>query len=125
MDSRVTHFEIPYDDAARAKAFYQQAFGWQIVDMPEFDYTMVSTGPAGQDGMPAEIGFISGGMTRRGESVKHPVITVDVADIESAIAAVTHAGGSVVTPKQQVGDMGFVAYFADTENNVMGLWQSA
>lgn len=125
MDSRVTHFEIPYDDAARAKSFYQKAFGWHILDMPEFDYTSVSTGPAGPDGMPAEAGFIGGGMTQRSDSVKHPVITIDVADIDAAIAAVTEAGGSVVAPTQQVGDMGFVAYFADTENNIMGLWQSA
>ncbi len=25
---RVVHFEIPYDDADRAKKFYQGIFGW-------------------------------------------------------------------------------------------------
>lgn len=125
MDSRVTHFEIPYDDAARAKSFYQKAFGWQIVDMPEYGYTMVSTGPADPSGMPAEPGFIGGGMSPRSDSVKHPMITVDVTDIDAAIDSVTTAGGSIVAAKQQVGDMGFVAYVADTESNIMGLWQSA
>jgi predicted enzyme related to lactoylglutathione lyase len=46
----VTHFEIPYDDGDRAKAFYRQAFGWQIVDMPEYEYTAVSTGHRGSAG---------------------------------------------------------------------------
>lgn len=125
MHSRVTHFEIPYDDGDRAKAFYRDAFGWQIVDMPEFEYTSVATGPAGEDGMPSEAGFIGGGMSRRSEAVAHPVITVDVHDIDAALASIADAGGSVVVPKQQVGEMGFVAYFRDTEGNTMGLWQSA
>jgi len=125
MDGRVTHFEIPYDDGERAKAFYQQAFGWQTVDMPEYDYTAVSTGPTGSDGMPSEAGFIGGGMTPRSDAVAQPVITLDVSDMDAALTAVTGAGGSVVVPKQGVGDMGFVAYFEDTEGNVMGLWQSA
>jgi predicted enzyme related to lactoylglutathione lyase len=121
----VTHFEIPYDDGERAKDFYERAFGWQVVDMPEYEYTAVSTGPADANGMPSEVGFIGGGMSRRSDAVRHPVITLDVADIDAALAAVTDAGGSVVVPKQQVGDMGFVAYFADTEGNTMGMWQSA
>lgn len=121
----MTHFEIPYDDGDRAKAFYRQAFGWQIVDMPAYEYTAVSTGPTDDDGMPSEVGFIGGGMTRRSEAVSHPVITLDVADIDAALAAVTNAGGSVVVSKQQVGDMGFIAYFADTEGNTIGMWQSA
>ncbi len=125
MDSRVTHFEIPYDDGGRAKAFYRDAFGWQIVDMPEFGYTSVATGPAGEDGMPSEPGFIGGGMSRRNEAVAHPVITVDVPDIDAALASIADAGGSVVVPRQQVGEMGFVAYFRDTEGNTLGLWQSA
>ena len=28
MSGRVVHFEIPFDDGDRARAFYQEAFGW-------------------------------------------------------------------------------------------------
>jgi predicted enzyme related to lactoylglutathione lyase len=31
----------------------------------------------------------------------------------------------VLSPRQPVGDMGFAAYFRDTEGNVVGLWQTA
>jgi predicted enzyme related to lactoylglutathione lyase len=28
-------------------------------------------------------------------------------------------------PKQTVGEMGFSAYFSDSEGNIVGLWESA
>ena len=43
---------------------------------------------------------------------------------ESIIAIEKH-GGSAVGEKMQVGDMGFAAYFNDSEGNLMGLWQNA
>jgi uncharacterized protein len=41
------------------------------------------------------------------------------------LKVVEQHGGSTATPKMPVGDMGFAAYFNDSEGNVMGLWQSA
>ena len=40
--ARVVHFEIPYDDGDRARAFYDKAFGWQLMTMPEMGYTLVN-----------------------------------------------------------------------------------
>jgi predicted enzyme related to lactoylglutathione lyase len=34
-------------------------------------------------------------------------------------------GGKTVRKKEPVADMGFTAYFKDTEGNIVGLWQSA
>jgi predicted enzyme related to lactoylglutathione lyase len=34
-------------------------------------------------------------------------------------------GGKMVRKKEPVADMGFTAYFKDTEGNIVGLWQSA
>jgi len=34
-------------------------------------------------------------------------------------------GGKVIRPKMAVGDMGFAAYFKDSEGNVIGLWENA
>jgi hypothetical protein len=34
-------------------------------------------------------------------------------------------GGTVVTPRTEIPDMGAFAYFKDTEGNVMGLFESA
>lgn len=37
----VVHFEIPVDDAVRAKKFYPSIFGWELGEMPGMDYTDV------------------------------------------------------------------------------------
>ena len=41
MTGKVVHFELPADDVERARAFYTDAFGWQLDDMPELDYIWV------------------------------------------------------------------------------------
>ena len=125
MSARVVHFEVPFDDADRARNFYRDVFDWQIQPMPEMDYTIVATGPLSDQGMPSEPGYIGGGMFQRQEPVTTPVITLEVDDIDAAVVAIEKHGGSAVGEKQQVGDMGFAAYFKDTEGNLMGLWQTA
>jgi len=124
MGGRVVHFEIPFDDGDRAREFYQKAFGWNITHLPEMGYTLVSTGPTDEQGPPSEPGFINGGMMQRSGTAKVPVITVDVEDIDAALAKVEELGGKTVQPKQEVGQMGFSAYFNDPEGNLTGLWQN-
>jgi predicted enzyme related to lactoylglutathione lyase len=125
MSGRVVHFEIPFDDGDRARGFYADVFGWNLMEMPEMSYTMVATGPTDPQGPPSEPGFINGGMMQRGDPVGSPVITVDVDDIDAALAKIEKLGGSAVGSKQPVGDMGFAAYFKDPEGNLLGLWQNA
>lgn len=126
MSGRVVHFEVPFDDGDRARGFYAEAFGWKLQELPEMNYTMVSSGPVSDEGMPSEPGYIGGGMfNRAGAPANTPVITIDVDSIDEALEKVEKLGGSTVTGKQAVGDMGFAAYFKDTEGNVMGLWESA
>jgi predicted enzyme related to lactoylglutathione lyase len=57
--------------------------------------------------------------------VARPVITIAVDEIDVTLERVRSSGGSTIGEKLQVGDMGFAAYFRDSEGNVMGLWQSA
>jgi Predicted enzyme related to lactoylglutathione lyase len=125
MSGRVVHFEIPFDDGDRARAFYAKAFGWNITYVPDMDYTLVSTGPTSQEQGPTEPGYIGGGMLQRSELSQWPVITVDVDDIDATLAKVEQLGGKVVRPKAEVGQMGFSAYFNDPEGNLTGLWQNA
>jgi predicted enzyme related to lactoylglutathione lyase len=124
MAGRVVHFEIPYDDGDRARAFYEKAFGWQLMTMPEMGYTMATSGPSGDQG-PTEAGFINGGMMKREEPFTAPNIVIDVDNIEDALRAVNDAGGTTVAERQAVGDMGFAAYFRDSEGNLLGVWETA
>ena len=124
MSARVVHFEIPYDDQERAQSFYSHVFGWELMPVPEMSYTLVTTGPTGDQG-PGEAGFINGGMREREGQFTAPNIVLDVDNIEDALKAVGEAGGSTVQGRQPVGDMGFAAYFKDSEGTIVGLWETA
>ena len=125
MSGKVVHFEIPFDDGDRAGTFYEAAFGWTIMPMPDMGYTIVTTGPSDPETGPTEPGFINGGMFQREDGSRAQNIVIDVPDIEAALKAVGEAGGSTVTERMAVGEMGFAAYFRDSEGNVVGLWQTA
>lgn len=125
MAGGVVHFEIPVDDEERAGKFYSSAFGWDVSPMPEMSYTIIKTTPTDERGMPSVPGAINGGMFRREGTVNSPVVTVDVDDIDAALEKIEALGGSTVTPREEVGGMGWAAYFRDTEGNVVGLWQNA
>jgi predicted enzyme related to lactoylglutathione lyase len=125
MSARVVHFEVPFDDADRARGFYSDVFDWKIQSMPEMQYNIVTTGPVSDEGMPSEPGYIGGGMMQRQAPVSSPVITLQVDDIDATLVAVEKHGGTRLGDKMQIGEMGFAAYFNDSEGNLMGLWQNA
>ena len=121
---KVVHFEIPADDVKRAQKFYSAAFGWHINEIPNMNYTIVSTVEIDEHQMPKERGAINGGLMQRQAPIKSPVITVSVTDIDKALKKVVEHGGHVVKDKYQVGDIGYSAYVKDTEGNIIGLWQN-
>jgi predicted enzyme related to lactoylglutathione lyase len=124
MSGRVVHFEVPYDDADRARSFYADVFGWKIQPMPEMQYDFVTTGPVDDQGMPTEPAYIGGGMTQRGDAVPVPLLTIAVDDMNEALEKVRANGGSALGEPIPVGEMGIAAYVADCEGNRIGLWQS-
>ncbi len=125
MTGEVGHFEIPADKPDRARKFYEAAFGWKMNVMEGMDYTMVSTGPVNEQGMPKEPGFIGGGIGPRGKNLQHPVVTIIVDEINDAVKKIEKNGGKITQTKTPVGDgtMGWMAYFKDSEGNTIGLYQ--
>jgi len=84
--ARANYIELPASDIAAAKAFYTQAFGWELTGFgPTYACTMTGDVDIGLQGDPAEA-------TR----APLPVIAVD--DLEAALAAVTAAGARIVRP---------------------------
>jgi predicted enzyme related to lactoylglutathione lyase len=125
MSGKVVHFEIPADDAERASAFYRSAFDWNITAEPDMEYWALRTTETGDDGMPSEPGAINGGLFIREPSLRTPIVTVDVDSIDDTLVRIEELGGSTVQPKSAVADMGFAAYFTDSEGNIIGLWENA
>lgn len=122
--NKVTHFEIPAEDPKRAKTFYERTFNWRIHEYPGMEYWSVGTTPVDDKQQPTELGGINGGLAKKSDALKHPVFTIDVPDIDRALTHVEKNGGRVVQKKQTIPNMGFTAYFKDSEGNVVGLWQS-
>jgi predicted enzyme related to lactoylglutathione lyase len=124
MANRVIHFEIQADDAARAKGFYEKTFDWKIEQMMTkeqggMDYWGLTTG---EDGTPG----INGGMYLRSdanESLHTYDCTIEVADIDAAVAAVKANGGTITKEKGEIPGVGWFAGALDTEGNKLGIMQ--
>ena len=124
--NKVVHFEIPAEDLDRANEFYKRIFGWQIKDvsMNGMTYFIATTVSTDSKNMPMEAGAINGGLMKRSKDVRSPVFAIDVDSIDEYTKKIKSAGGEVVMPKMQVGDMGYYAYVKDTEGNVFGIWET-
>src|SRR6478752_3017326 len=97
--NRVVHFEIHADRPERAAEFYTALFGWQVAKWEgPVEYWMVSTGPEGSPG-------INGGIVGRRapltdqEGVMAFVCTVDVENLDDAVASALRLGGVEALPK--------------------------
>ncbi|MBN1531860.1 MAG: VOC family protein [Spirochaetes bacterium] len=117
---RVVHFEIPFDDKARAMRFYSEIFGWRLADIPEADYTLAYAAKTDENHMVQEKGAINGGLFQRSDAAKGPMLVIGVASIDATIERVIAAGGAVVTPKRPIPN-GSYARVSDCEGNVIGL----
>ena len=88
------------------------------------DYVMASTVAVDEKFMPKEPGAINGGMMQRPKDAPNPVLYVGVASIDASLEKVKAAGGKVVTPNTPIPGMGAYARIADSEGNVVGLYES-
>lgn len=122
MANRIVHFDVYADDVERAIAFYQRVFGWTFQQVPGMDYWLITTG--------AEEPGIDGGLSVRETPTQGTIpqfgftCTVDVQDVQAALAAAVAAGGSAVHQPGSVPGVGYLAYVRDTEGNHLGLLQS-
>ena len=123
MPNTIVHFEIPADDVARARVFYEKVFGWKIKQLPMPpggpEYYGVTTRKEGEAG-------INGGLMRRNMPGQPFANYVSVKSIDDFLGAIQANGGSLVMAKQEIAPgMGSFAMFRDTEGNMMGLYQPA
>ena len=124
---KVVHFEIPADDLKRADDFYKTVFGWdiQVMPMEGGEYHMVTTVPTDENQMPKEAGAINGGLYQREKPEQRPIFYIDVPNIDEHLKKIEEKGGKVVLPKAPIPGMGAYAQIADTEGNVIGLFENA
>lgn len=120
----VVHFEMPYDDAKRMSAFYQQAFGWQARALGaamgnDVVVTTAESTPAG----PIRPGSINGGFFERkaGWPDQHRSVVIAVHAAAAAMEKVRQAGGEVLGEPMDIPGVGRYVSFRDTEGNRVSL----
>jgi hypothetical protein len=110
--SRLTYFEVPAEDATRAKEFYSSLFDWKIKPTDgQFEYHMLEEGidPPGAV-YPAQ----------QGE--KGPIVYFDTDDIDASVEKVRELGGKA-DDKSPIPTIGWFARCWDTEGNPFSLFQ--
>jgi predicted enzyme related to lactoylglutathione lyase len=123
----VVHFEIPYENAERAAAFYRAAFGWKTQhygsDMGNYVVVTTATADARPD---APRGAINGGLYQKKANfpAQHPSIVIGVEDLEQSMRAVREAGGEVLGGPVEIPGIGRYVSFFDTERNRSSLLQA-
>ena len=119
---KVVHFEVPADDVERAKEFYKKVFDWKLIDFNP-GYTIARTVECDDKNMPLEKGAINGGIMKREDIAKAPVIVINVPSVEEYFKKIEEAGGKKLTDKKEIPNMGYYAYVSDPEGNVIGIWE--
>jgi predicted enzyme related to lactoylglutathione lyase len=123
MPNRVVHFEVEAADAERAKAFYAQAFGWQLQQLGEEmgNYIVVTTGD------PKEPGGINGGIYRTPPGAAKEInafsCVIGVDNIEQMAGKVKSAGGQVLGNKMDIPGIGTFVRCKDSEGNFFTMLQ--
>jgi predicted enzyme related to lactoylglutathione lyase len=111
-----TWVDLSTGDAAGARSFYCDLFGW-TADEPneEFGgYFMFN-----RDGVP-----IAGGMAKQAEQMPDTwSIYLASEDIEKTVSSAAAEGATVVVPVMAVGDTGSMAYLIDPSGAGIGVWQ--
>jgi len=114
MSSPLCHFELMVADAAKARAFYGQVFGWSFDNDTMPGYTLVDTGqeptgaifksPEGAGGVCANVYF-------------------KVADINATLEKAKKSGAKVLVPRTEIPGVGHFALFADPDGIPVGIMQ--
>lgn len=113
-------FEIPATDINRAKSFYENIFGFQMETVDMMGMTMAMFPQEGGNGKAS--GCLCKSDMHK-PSMEGSVIYLNANPaMDNVVARIEAAGGSVLMPKTHIDDqIGYMAFFTDTEGNKVAL----
>lgn len=115
-------FEIPMTDTARAKKFYETIFDIEMesVNMMGMDMVMFPYDMNTQSGKVSGA-LVKGDMHKPGTD--GPIVYLNAnPSIQTVVDRIEDAGGKVLMPRTQISEeVGYMAFFTDTEGNRMAL----
>ena len=114
--NHLCHIEIPSKDLGKAKAFYENVFGWKVYSPEGFKDYMVYETPEG----------VGGGFNNMLEINRQSgmLVHIQVEDIPGTLQAIEKHGGAIVKPKTEIPGIGSWAQFTDAEGNQMALFSN-
>jgi predicted enzyme related to lactoylglutathione lyase len=118
MAATFRHFAINADDPARARRFYEAAFGWTFEPWGPPDFFQITNAGDG----------VLGALQDRRDLLPDARLrsfepTFGVEDLKATLEAVKTGGGRLLMAPMRLEGVGELAYFEDTEGNVVGVMQ--
>ena len=122
MNKLISWFEIPALDLNRATAFYEQILALTL--------NRGDMGPTSLAVFPYDRDQATGGTLITGPgfkpSTEGAVVYLNAGEsLDTVLARVEPAGGSILLPRTDLPGIGFYAHFGDTEGNRVGLFATA
>lgn len=111
-------FEIPVRDMTRAKKFYEEAFGIEMQEMNMMNMQMAM--------FPSQSPHSGGALVKSDyhkPSAEGAIIYLNGnPDLQLVLDRINGAGGQITMPKTNIDpDTGNMAFFMDTEDNLLGI----
>ncbi len=110
-------FEIPVTDVSRAKHFYESIFDIAMEEMEMMGTQMAM--------FPSQSPKSGGALVKSPDhkpSTEGSIIYLNAnPDLQTVLDKIESAGGKVTLPKTNIGENGNMAFFLDTEGNLVGL----
>jgi predicted enzyme related to lactoylglutathione lyase len=112
--------EVPVTDMDRAKAFYQAVFGYKNFEMIPWEDGEMAWFPM-DDGYGASGALCSGKDYTPSQDGVMVYFTSPSGDLTADEKKVQQAGGTIVMPRKDIGEFGFMITANDTEGNKIGI----
>jgi hypothetical protein len=119
----VVHFEMPAENRARVKKFYETAFGWQMNQLGAEmgNYLLANTSPVDKKNMHINKGAINGGFYQKGKDGTDTHLVISVDNLAGHMEIVKKAGGEIQGKPMNIPGIGSFVMFKDTEGNRVGM----
>jgi predicted enzyme related to lactoylglutathione lyase len=109
-ENNIGWMELTTKDAAGFQKFYGELFGWSFQPFQD-DYFMYQTPK----------GVMGGVRINPPEGSPNCTYFIGVKDLDATMASIEAAGGKIVVPKEKVGEWGYIAFFKDRNDVIVGL----
>ena len=113
MKHMISHFAIYVDKLERASKFYTNVFDWEITGYGSSDFSQITSTE----------GSVIGALQHRKYELTHEHVigyecSIAVDNMEKTAESIIEAGGTILMPKTEIPNVGWLIKFKDTEGNI-------